>query len=326
MAATSSAEPPQYSVVVPVYCGAATLPELQQRVSAVMASLGASFEMLFIDDGSSDDSWPVIRSLAADDPRVRGVQLMRNYGQANAVMCGLSRARGRFVFTMDDDLQNPPEEMPKLIEAMTDDLDVVIGAPIDKRHNAARNLASVIVNWLSGQMVHKGERIKLTSFRLIRSDVVGPLVDQNMPTPAPGAQLTTITKRVVNVPVEHHPRRAGSSGYTFAKMLNLAIAKFLGFSTAPLRMLSTIGLVGMLGSIATGAALLGMHLTGVINVPGYASTSLLLVAIAGINFLGFGILGEYLHQILISVRQTKPWLIRTELGADVDHDDDRSLP
>jgi glycosyltransferase involved in cell wall biosynthesis len=305
---------PLYSIVVPVYRGAQTIPELLRRVTAVMGELGQTFEIIFVDDGSPDDSWSVIGELAAADERVRGLQLMRNFGQPGAVMCGLSRIRGDFVITLDDDLQHPPEEIPKLIAALGPNVDVVIGVPDEKKHHAARNLASWFTNALSARLVHKGSNIKLTSFRLMRANVVEPLVRENLPSPAPGAQLTTITKRIENVVVEHHPRKAGKSGYTFSKMVNLGISKFLGFSTFPLRFLSVLGLIGVIGSVGFGLFIYAARLAGIIKVPGYTSSTLILTTSAGFNFLAFGIVGEYLHQILVTVRHTQPFIVRNEIG------------
>jgi dolichol-phosphate mannosyltransferase/undecaprenyl-phosphate 4-deoxy-4-formamido-L-arabinose transferase len=305
-----------YSVVVPVYNSAGTLRELHGRLTTVMAGFGKPYEILLVDDGSRDDSWRVISELATADKQVRGFQLMRNFGQAAAVTAGLSQARGECLITIDDDLQNPPEEIPKLVAALKDnpELDAVIGVPIEKQHTAWRNIGSATVNWLNSRMFAKRSGFKLASFRVMRRQVVEPILALNIPSPAPGALLCMITPRIANVAVEHLPRATGRSGYTLAKIYNLTIHKFLGFSTFPLRLLATVGLIGLFASIALAIVFMTMFLVGRIKVPGWMTVVLLLVGISGFNFLAFGIVGEYLQQILLSVRQTPAYLIRTRTG------------
>jgi dolichol-phosphate mannosyltransferase/undecaprenyl-phosphate 4-deoxy-4-formamido-L-arabinose transferase len=309
---------PRFSIVIPVYNAAPTLVELHERLISVMESLGRPFEVVMVDDGSRDDSWRVICTLARSDPRVRGLQLMRNYGQANATMAGLEASRGDLLVTMDDDLQNPPEEIAKLVAAFDLDpnLDVLIGAPRKKQHAAWRNAASNALNSVSSYIFTSDRSFKLTSFRLMRREVAEPLFSLNIPTPAPGAQLHTVTGRIRNVEVDHDSRPEGRSGYTLTKMVNLTVSKLLGFTTFPLRFLTFLGITGVGTSMILGVVYLWRYLAGVIQVPGWTTLVLLQIFVAGFIFLAFGIVGEYLQQILLSVRRMPAYLIRSEVSFD----------
>ncbi len=309
---------PRFSIVVPVYRGASTLRALHRRLAAVFEGLGESCEILLVDDGSDDDSWALIGSLAAEDPRVLGIRLMRNYGQANATMAGLEAARGELLITLDDDLQHPPEEIPRLYAALEEDpdLDMVLGVPQEKRHALWRNLASNLLNWLHRRLSGRRRSYKLTTFRMLRRRAVEPLLEMNLPNPAPGAMLETITRRSASVVIDHAPRRDGRSGYTLAKMVNKTVHMLLDFSTFPLRALALAGTAGVGLSLILGVYYLAKFLSGRIGVPGFTTLILLLILISGFNFLAFGIFGEYLQQILLTVRRTPPYLVRERVARE----------
>lgn len=281
-----------------------------------MEGIEKPFEILLVDDGSIDHSWLKIETLVKSDHRIRGVQLMRNYGQANATMCGLRYAKGEFVITIDDDLQNPPEEIPVLIEGIENDpqLDVLYGAPAEKQHVVWRRVGSDFLNWISSRIFTRGKSIKLTSFRIMRRNVIDHLLTIDTPHPAPGALLLTITPRVKNVTVRHEPRTIGRSGYTLSKIYRLTLSKFLSFSTLPLRFLAISGLLGIFLSFILGLGYFIKYLFGGIKIPGFTTLVLLLIAISGFNFFAFGIVGEYLIRILQAVYGTPQYQVRHSIG------------
>lgn len=303
---------PRHSIVVPVYRGARSIAALHERVAAVMSGLEGGWELIFVDDGSPDDSWQVIRGLVAKDARVQGLQLMRNFGQASATVAGLAATQGELITTLDDDLQNPPEEIPRLIAALeaAEGLDVVIGAPLAKRHASWRNLASGIINRINNRIFEREASFRLTSFVVMHRRVVDPLLAMNLPNPATGALISTFTRGIVNITVAHAERAEGRSGYTLGKMFRLTLDRLLGFSTLPLRALATTGLIGVCASVVLALWYLVQFLRGSTEVPGWTTQVLLLVGLSGFNFLAFGIIGEYLQQILLSVRQTPAFLVR----------------
>ena len=301
-----------FSVIVPVFNSSHTIAQLCKRLVDVFVQLDRNFEIILVDDSSNDNSWQVIKELASTNSNIHGYRLMRNFGQPRATMAGLQAATGKFMITIDDDLQNPPEEILKMVNIIEKDpnIDVVIGVPIKKAHAMWRNWSSNVINYLSNKMFSKTKSFKLTSFRLMKREVVVPLLELNISTPAPGALLNTITPRMVNIGVEHVHRKRGKSGYTFTKLLNLMIDKFLGFSTFPLRLLAVTGLLGVFFSIALGTFFLIRYIYGDIKVPGWTSLIIVLIASSGFNFLALGIIGEYLQQILLSVRNTQTFIIR----------------
>ena len=309
---------PDYSIVVPVFNSEETLRSLHERIAAVMERRGASFETVLVHDGGTVESWAIAAALGRDDDRVLAIQLMRNYGQSAATMCGLGYSRGRFVITIDDDLQNPPEEIDVLIDALEQrpDLDAVFGEPIEKHHAMHRRLGSWALNKLSaGPILGTGNPIsKLTSFRIMRRSIVESLLAVRTPRPAPGAMLCAITQRIANVPVRHEARSRGRGGYTLGKLLAMTIDKTLSFSTLPLRTLATLGVLGIVASLVLGGIYLARYLVGGVGVPGWTTTVLLMIGIGGFNFFAFGVVGEYLLRILQTVQGNPQYLVRERVG------------
>jgi glycosyltransferase involved in cell wall biosynthesis len=302
---------PRVSVVVPVYNAESTLRELADRIFKALAPW-APIELVFVDDCSRDMSWIVIKDIARSNPNVLGISLMRNFGQTGATFAGLRYSRGEVIVTIDDDLQNPPEEIPKLLQVLEkpEELDFVNAVPDTKQHSRWRNIASVVVNYLNRKIFSQNKGFKLTSFRAMRRTVIEPLFELNIPEPAIGALLMKITSRVGNVTVEHRPRSRGRSNYNLFKMFELALTRFLGFTSLPLRLIAGLGLIGLIVSIMLSIYVLTIYLIGDVKVPGWASVTLVLLMISAFQFLSLGVIGEYLHQILWSVRQSPSFIIR----------------
>lgn len=308
-----TAETTSYSIVVPVFNAALTLADLHAGLVEHLEPLGEPFEIILVDDCSGDESWRIIGQLAEKDPRVKGLQLMKNSGQGAATMAGLAESGGRLVVTMDDDLQNPPYEVPALLRFLEENpgIDAVFGKPRNKQHRYWRRAGSAFINRLSNAMFAQEAGFKLTSFRAIRREVVLPLLTLNSNQPPIGALVSTLTPRIINIEVDHAPRSAGTSGYNLRRLLKVSLSKFLGFSTMPLRLLATLGLLGILFAATIGAIILFRYLFGNITVPGWTTLSLLLIGISGFMFLAFGIIGEYLQQILLNSRRNPTYLVRS---------------
>jgi dolichol-phosphate mannosyltransferase/undecaprenyl-phosphate 4-deoxy-4-formamido-L-arabinose transferase len=313
---------PIHSIVVPVYNSEHTLLELYERIVRVMEAMGQSFEMVFVEDCGADRSWQVLQAIAQRDERVSAIQLLRNYGQASATLCGLRYAVGQIVVTLDDDLQNPPEEIPLLVRALENDpaLDVVIGIPREKQHAFWRRLGSEIVNAINSFAVKKDRSLKFSGFRAMRRIVVDRLVELNVPQPAIGVLLCSITPRIANIAVRHEPRSTGRSGYTIAKILGLTLSNFLTFSDFPLRFLAMVGVVGILASLAYGIVLIVRFAMGGISVPGWTTIALLLIAMSGFSFFAFGLIGEYLLRILQSAQNTPQYVVRQQIEGQAGED------
>jgi dolichol-phosphate mannosyltransferase/undecaprenyl-phosphate 4-deoxy-4-formamido-L-arabinose transferase len=301
-----------YSVVIPVFRSEETIEELYHRLTSVMRELNKTYELIFVEDAGGDSSWTKLERLAHDDEHVAAIQLTRNFGQAGATNCGLHYATGDIIVTIDDDLQHPPEEIPVLIQTLErdPDLDVALGAPRVKQHKWWRTLGSKTVNYVSNRILSRGRSLTLTSFRAIRKQALEQALALTTTRPALGAMLLSITPRVVNVPVDHHPRMHGRGNYSLAKLVGLTVDKTLSYSTFPLRLLAVVGGFGILASATLAGYYLWRYAVGGIAVPGWLSQTLILIVISGFNFLAFGIVGEYLLRILQAVHGMPTFLVR----------------
>jgi polyisoprenyl-phosphate glycosyltransferase len=312
--------PPKYSIVVPVYRSAATLPELHRRLTEVLCALGEPYEIVFVDDCSPDGAWSVLRGLAERDRAVVALQLMHNAGQGNATLCGLSEARGEIVVTLDDDLQHPPEEIPSLLRALGEDIDVVMGVPWQKRHHWFRRLGSVTIHLVNSWILGKDPGLRFTSFRAIRRQAVDSVLQLKTLSPALGPMINSVTRRIVNVRVEHRSRKEGRSGYTFSRLFVQTLDSLVGYSMLPLRLLALVGGIGILCSLTYSCVLLVRYLLGGIHVPGWTSIILLLILSSGFNFFAFAIIGEYVLRILKRVNATPQYFLRQRVcGLDDAH-------
>lgn len=202
------------SVVIPVYNGAKTLDALVARIGPVLQSLTAKFEILLINDNSEDSSWEVIRELSHEYGSVNGIDLMRNYGQHNALLCGIRSARCDLIVTMDDDLQNPPEEIPKMVSRLREGYDVVYGKPAAEKHNAWRDCASIATKYILQSTMGVEVARNVGTFRVFRTVLRDAFKDHQSQFITIDVLLTWGTTRFSAVTVEHNRRQTGSSNYT----------------------------------------------------------------------------------------------------------------
>ena len=307
-------EPVIYSVVIPVYGSACILPELHNRLTVAMHGLGKTYEIIFVDDCGLDDSWLVLQDLAKKDTTMIAIQLMRNSGQGNATLCGLAHASGELIFTMDDDLQHPPEEISRLLEAMNEDVDVVMGVPIEKKHHWFRRLGSRLVHNLNCYLLGKDRHLRFSSFRLMRRQVVYALLELRTLSPALGPLINSVTHRIINTEVLHAPREKGRSNYTLGRLLSVLTSNLIGFSMLPLRLLAVLGLIGVVLSLIISLVLIFNYLIRDKSVPGWTSLALSFSIISGFNFLAFSILGEYVLQILKRVNRVPRFNVRAHIN------------
>ncbi len=307
-------EKPEYSIVIPTYRGAAALPQLMERLSAVMDRSGKTYEIIVVDDDSPDHSWDVIKELKRCYPRLRALKLMSNVGQFRALMCGFDHVRGAYVITMDDDLQNPPEEIPKLITGLADhpDMDGVIGAYTDKKHSLWRRLGSGLIHWVNRLVSHKPPDLQTTSFRLLRRHLVDAISEHQTMNPVMGPLVVQNSRRLMNVTVEHHPRKLGTSNYTLLGLIKLSLDHVLNFSVIPLKIVSIIGIISALISVGLGSFYLIRYLTTDIGtqVKGWTTVVLLVTFFSGLMLFSIGLIGEYLIRIIREVSHAPRYVVR----------------
>jgi undecaprenyl-phosphate 4-deoxy-4-formamido-L-arabinose transferase len=301
---------PSISVVVPVYNGEGTIQALVERCLEVLDELGSSSEIVLVNDGSRDRSWEAIASLAREHPQVRGIDLLRNYGQHSALLAGIRAATGEVVVTMDDDLQNPPEEMPKLLRALqATDVDVVYGKPIDKRHGRARNFAGRMVGRVLLQLGGANAGM-LSSYRAFHTELRAAFADYRGPDVSIDGMLGWGTERFGSVDVRHEPRAAGASNYGFWRLLRHALTEITAFSTKPLRFATMVGFLATLLGMVLLAYVLVRYFTEGAEVPGFAFLASLVSVLAGAQLFTIGVIGEYLARVHVRVMERPSYTVR----------------
>ncbi len=300
-----------YSIVVPVYKSERSLRELYERIDKALEGVRGDYELILVEDGGGDSSWEVMQSLREQDKRVKIVRLTRNFGQHNALMCGFSFASGEYVVTIDDDLQNPPEEIPRLIEEIRrTGLDMVCGTPATRKQSRVRNAGSFAYRRLVSMMFKQDPVFQMSNFRIIRRAVIENLLHMRTPNPAVGLLILQITDKIGNITVEHLPRPHGRTTYTAGKLARHFLHGVLYHSTLPLKGVFFMGLLSMFIAFALGGYYLTLFFLGRITVPGWMTLVLLLLFFSGAVMFSLGIIGEYLLRIIQEVNQAPQYLIR----------------
>ncbi|MBI1860939.1 MAG: glycosyltransferase family 2 protein [Deltaproteobacteria bacterium] len=282
------------SVVIPVYRSAPSLEELTQRISKVLAE--TPYEIIFVNDGSPDESWSVIERLARQSGSVRGFSMLRNFGQHNALLAGIRAARYDTIVTMDDDLQHPPESIPRLL-AELGQFDVVYGYPERERHSLFRALASRATKMALQEALGAGTARQVSAFRVFPTRLREAFRDYHSPNICIDVCLTWGTSRFTAISVPHHPRKFGESNYTLGQLIRHAANMMTGFTVLPLQIASWVGFI----FTAFGFCILAYVLTrwclyGSI-VPGFAFTACEIAIFSGIQLFSLGIMGEYLARM-----------------------------
>ncbi|MBI4911089.1 MAG: glycosyltransferase family 2 protein [Acidobacteria bacterium] len=301
------------SIVIPVYNSERSLPLLVERVEAVFHPRPENFEIVFVNDGSRDGSWGVIRSLVAAHPWIRGINLMRNCGQHNALLCGIRAARHAVIVTMDDDLQNPPEEIPKLLARLNEGFDVVYGTPRQETHGLLRDLASKITK-VTLQKAMGSEAVRhISAFRAFHTCLRDAFAQYRGSFVSIDVLLTWATTRFTYVVVRNDPRTIGVSNYTVRKLIVHAINMMTGFSTLPLEIASILGFVFMGFGVCALVWVLGRWLLVGSVVPGFAFLGATLSIFSGVQMFALGIMGEYLARMHTRLTDHPPYCVREHL-------------
>jgi polyisoprenyl-phosphate glycosyltransferase len=300
---------PSVTVVIPVYNSAPIVGTTVQRVRTSLETMGGDMEIILVNDGSMDESWQVISELARTYPFITAINLLKNYGQHTANLCGFREATGDYIVTLDDDLQNPPEEMGKLIAKALQGYDLVIGCFKTKKHSLVRRWGSRIVGTLNRVVFDLPDDLILTNYRVIHRDVITRICKGRHLSPYIPGLLLKYSLRRANVLVEHHSRRVGTSSYTLRKLLSLVATLLFNHSSLPLRFSAALGFVIAFFSLMFG----GYHMLEALRkgtgIPGWASLMVSMSFLNGVLILLISVIGEYLIRVLREVSPAQPYEI-----------------
>jgi undecaprenyl-phosphate 4-deoxy-4-formamido-L-arabinose transferase len=285
------------SIVVPVFRSAQILPTLHERLTAALCELSQSYEIIFVEDCGGDDSWNVVKHLAKDDSAVRGIRLSRNYGQHNALLCGIRAARGVVTVTIDDDLQNPPEEIHRLIEKLREGYDVVYGAPTKETHGIFRNAASKVTKWALQGAMGVQSASKVSAFRSFHTRLRRSFASYGSPHVNIDVLLTWGTTNFASVDVKQDERLMGGSGYGLRKLITHSVNMMTGFSVLPLQVASMLGILFGASGLLVLLYVVGRYFLEGSSVPGFPFLASLVAMFSGVQLFALGVFGEYLARM-----------------------------
>jgi dolichol-phosphate mannosyltransferase len=299
---------PHYSVVVPVYNEEGNVRPLAERVSKVLDQVGKPYEIVFVDDGSRDLTPALLRALCRENPRVRAVRFTRNYGQEAAVQAGYLHARGRWILQMDGDLQNPPEDIPKLLAFEGPDLDIVYGVRKNRKDPLFRRAASQGMRWVMRRMeIELPEDI--STFRLMRASTAKLLAELPERSKFLSALACWVGARYTVVDVGHAARASGRTKYNLAKLINNTFDLVVGFSSKPLRYVGMLGLgCAAVGALVALRAVVYKLVWGQ-TVTGWVSLISIVAILGGAQLLALSLIGEYIARIYVQAQARPTFLV-----------------
>lgn len=300
-----------YSVIIPCYKSKKIIPELIRQLVEFFENENKSFEIICVDDSSPDGLYDALKNIRQNDNRIKIIQHFANYGQQNALITGFKFAQGKYVITMDDDLQNPPTEIKKLIEAIHEDkYDVVIGYPDCKKHKAYRNLGTQMVRAILRYTYELPKDFRSSSFRIMHRSVAEKIADIRTSYPFVTAMILQLTKKIGTVRVEHHNRCEGKSNFNLKKCATLALLLILNYTRLPLKIISGSGfLISIMSFIYAGYIVIN-SITNNHYESGWPSVIVAITFFGGLNLLALSVIGEYLIRILNENTRSSESLIR----------------
>lgn len=304
--------------MVPAFRSTTTLEALCEAVAVALEEIVDDYEIIFVDDGSGGETWTTIESLAVGNPKVKGIRLARNYGQHNALLAGIRASTMPLVVTIDDDLQHPPSEIPRLLAALDDDVDLVYGSPVRERQGVARNVASKLTKRAMAAALGPDVYPRSSAFRLFRRELVQAGNGVDNPSISIDVLLSWATTQIRDVPVDHHERQTGKSGYNLRRLIRHAVNMITGYSTRPLQWVSVFGLLCALFGFGLLIYVIVRYLVDASDVAGFTFLAAALTLFSGVQLLSLGVLGEYLGRMHIRTMGRPPYLVRSTAGLQQD--------
>jgi len=312
MSNTASNNSPEFSVIIPAFNEEDNLQLLNDRLSSVMKGLTKSYETIYVDDGSTDNSFKLLRDMHTRDGHIKIIRLTRNFGQHPAIMAGFNVARGKTIITIDADLQNPPEEIPKLIDKLEEGYDIVFGVFRERKHSLFRRAGSRFAKWILSRVVPV-ETTSLSGFRAIRAYAVQQLKSLNEGSKFLDGLLCWMGYKVGTVEVIHDERYRGTSKYTPLRLLRMWLDMVISFTDIPLRVAMLFGAVfGIIGLLMAVAYFICYFVYSYV-VPGFTTTIILITIFAGVQLLCLGIIGEYIGRMNIQIKSRPDYIVKEEI-------------
>lgn len=314
------------SFVIPCYRSEATLPDVIKEIKDTMKTLNRyTYEVILVNDCSPDQTFETIRTLCAENKNIKGINLAKNFGQHSALMAGFHHVKGDIVVCLDDDGQTPADEVGKLLSKIEEGADVVYAEYAHKHHSGFRNFGSHVNELMTRVMLGKPKELFLSSYFAARRFVVDEMLGYTGAYPYVLGLVLRTTKNIVNVEVNHRDRKAGSSGYTLKKLLELWFNGFTAFSVKPLRVATMTGTVCAFAGFAYGIYTIvkKIFIQPPDLVVGFSALMSVLVFMGGMIMLLLGLVGEYIGRIYISMNNSPQYVIREIVGEDTEENDER---
>jgi len=295
------------SIIVPVYRGETFIEPLVQRLTQTLPTFTEKYEIILVNDGSPDNSWQLIQRLTGEHQWVRGIRMMRNYGQHNATLCGVREACYEVIVTLDQDLQHPPEEIPLLLAKLEEGYDVVYGAPRKLPQSAWRNVMTAGIKWILAKVIGLPSVHNVSAFRAFRTHLRRAFVNFQSPSLILDVLLSWGTTRFTSVPVSIAP--ADRSNYSFTMLVRTATLILMGYSTLPLRVASWIGFAMTLFGLGVFIYVLVVYFTAG-SPPGFPFLASMIALVSGAQLFALGIFGEYLARMFDRSMDRPPYVIQ----------------
>ena len=298
------------SVVVPTFRNAEGLEFLARTILEILQGENRVFEILFVNDGSPDATWDTLQRINALHPEVRGINLMRNYGQHNALLAGIFNAHYEIIVTLDDDFQTPPTEIPKLLSKIDEGFDLVYGARSKEQHGPARNLASRVTKWLVQHTMNAPLASSITSFRAFRTDLMRHYPKNGPPSVFIDALLDWTAQKITSVSVEHRPRETGKSNYSWSKLLAHSVNMVTGLSVVPLQLAVWLGFLITCFGVCLFVFVMAAYFLHGSRVPGFTFLAAVFLLFSGTQLCVLGIIGEYLARVYLRLLGKPAFVIK----------------
>jgi len=305
------------SLIIPVYKSTLSLESIAEQVSELEKKVTYQFELIFVNDSPDfPETVKTLSRLTNTYKNVSVISLRKNQGQHMALLIGLSKATGRYLITMDDDLQHPVDEIPKLVSAIQENekLDILFAVPKPNQKNQRfwRNAGSYLAHKINTLFLGNPKQIRTSAFRIMRREIRDVIVKNYNAMPSVSSLLMHATNKAGNIEVEHKPRAYGESHYTLYKLISLSLNNIIHYTAGPLKALGAIGFLGFLFSIGLIISTLMRRIFWDISFPGYASTVILISFFGGLNLLAVGIIGEYLIRI---IKEQQKWSLDDHIAS-----------